>query len=188
MGRWRGRFFRRIGCAFALLLLLLVLGSTALSWLIASAAGGTHLAGGAGILIQAASLLIVIGGFAGVVFAGRALRRAAMPVGDLLEASDRVAGGDYSTRVEERGPGEVRALAHAFNSMAAKLQTDDEQRRRLLADVTHELRTPITIIQGNLEGMLDGIYPAGPERIQSILEETRMLSRVIDDLRTLSLA
>jgi signal transduction histidine kinase len=58
----------------------------------------------------------------------------------------------------------------------------------LLADVSHELRTPITVIQGNLEGLLDGIYPADQQHIASILEETRVLSRVIDDLSTLSLA
>ncbi|MEJ2266519.1 MAG: histidine kinase dimerization/phospho-acceptor domain-containing protein [Anaerolineales bacterium] len=57
-----------------------------------------------------------------------------------------------------------------------------------MADITHELRTPITVIQGNLEGLLDEIYPADPIHIESILEETRVLSRVIDDLRTLSYA
>ena len=75
-------------------------------------------------------------------------------------------------RAREGGPREVRALVRAFNSMAARLQTNDEQRRSLMADVTHELRTPITIIQGNLEGMLDGIYPADREHIAAILEET----------------
>jgi signal transduction histidine kinase len=72
--------------------------------------------------------------------------------------------------------------------MAARLQAEDEQRRNLLADVTHELRTPITVIQGNLEGLLDGIYPPDQPHIASILDETRVLSRVIDDLRTLSSA
>ena len=58
----------------------------------------------------------------------------------------------------------------------------------MLADVTHELRTPLTIIQGNLEGVLDGLYPADEARLKSILEETQILSRLIDDLRTLALA
>jgi signal transduction histidine kinase len=58
----------------------------------------------------------------------------------------------------------------------------------LLADVTHELRTPVAIIQGNLEGLLDGVYPADEDHLAPILEETRVLSRLIDDLRTLSLA
>ena len=58
----------------------------------------------------------------------------------------------------------------------------------MLADVTHELRTPLTIIQGNLEGVLDGVYPADEARLRSILEETQILSRLTDDLRTLALA
>jgi signal transduction histidine kinase len=72
--------------------------------------------------------------------------------------------------------------------MVARLQADDEQRRNLLADVTHELRTPLTVIQGNLEGLLDGIYPRDDAHLEPILEETRVLSRLIDDLRTLALA
>jgi signal transduction histidine kinase len=65
---------------------------------------------------------------------------------------------------------------------------NDQQRRAMLADVSHELRTPITIIQGNVEGMLDGLYPADEERLKSIVEETQILSRLVDDLRTLSVA
>jgi two-component system OmpR family sensor kinase/two-component system sensor histidine kinase BaeS len=72
--------------------------------------------------------------------------------------------------------------------MSARLETSEEQRRRLLADVTHELRTPLTIMQGNLEALLDGLYPADAEHLEPILDETRVLSRLVDDLRTLSLA
>lgn len=111
-----------------------------------------------------------------------------MPIGDMLDAAGRIAEGDYEARVTERGPREVRALARSFNSMTTRLQANDQQRRAFLAEITHELRTPITVIQGNLEGMLDGIYPADHEHLESILDETRVLSRVIDDLRTLSLA
>ena len=68
------------------------------------------------------------------------------------------------------------------------MQVSDQQRRALLTDISHELGTPLTIIQGNLEGILDGLYPADGPRIKSILEETQILSRLIDDLRTLSLA
>jgi len=72
--------------------------------------------------------------------------------------------------------------------MASRLQVTDEQRRNLLADVTHELRTPLTVIQGNLEGMLDGVYAADEAHLKSLLEETQILSRLVDDLRTLALA
>jgi signal transduction histidine kinase len=58
----------------------------------------------------------------------------------------------------------------------------------MLADISHELRTPITVIQGNVEGMLDGVYPADEARLKSIIEETQILSRLVDDLRTLALA
>jgi len=82
----------------------------------------------------------------------------------------------------------VRSLARAFNAMSERLQTTSEQRRDFLADVTHELRTPLTVIQGNLEGLIDGVYPAEPRRLGAILEETHLLARLIDDLRTLALA
>lgn len=131
-------------------------------------------------------------GFILLVFAigwgARSLRRMSVPLDNLLEASDKVAEGDFSARVEEKGPPEVRALTRGFNSMAERLQVNDQQRRNMLADVSHELRTPITVIQGNVEGILDGLYPADEARLKSILEETQVLSRLVDDLRTLALA
>jgi len=118
----------------------------------------------------------------------RTLRRMSVPLDNLLEASDKIAEGNFSARVEEKGTPEVRALTRGFNSMAERLQVNDQQRRNMLADVSHELRTPLTIIQGNVEGILDGLYPADETRLKSVLEETQVLSRLIDDLRTLSLA
>jgi len=123
-----------------------------------------------------------------IVWGMRSLRRMSGPLDNLLEASSKVAEGDFSARVEERGPPEVRALTRGFNSMAERLQVNDQQRRKMLADVSHELRTPITVIQGNVEGILDGLYPADAERLKSIMEETQVLSRLVDDLRTLALA
>jgi signal transduction histidine kinase len=81
--------------------------------------------------------------------AGRAVRRMAAPIGEVMEAADRVAGGDYSARVQVRGSGEVARLTHAFNQMTARLQANEAQRRALLADVAHELRTPLSVIRGN---------------------------------------
>ena len=121
-------------------------------------------------------------GFILLVFAvgwgARSLRRMSMPLDDLLNASDKVAEGDYSVRVEEKGPPEIQSLMRSFNSMAERLQVNDQQRRNMLADVSHELRTPITVIQGNVEGILDGVYPADEARLKSILEETQVLSRL----------
>ena len=122
------------------------------------------------------------------IWVRRGLRRFSIPMGDLLEASDRVAQGDYAARAREDGPRELRSLVRAFNGMAARLQENDARRRGLLADVTHELRTPLTVIQGNLEGMLDGVYPADEAQLKSLLDETHLLSRLVDDLRTLALA
>ncbi len=133
-------------------------------------------------------VFLFVGIFVILVFAGRAFRRTASPIGDLMEAADRIADGDYSARVDERGFRQIRTLVRAFNNMSARLQATDEERRNLLADVTHELRTPLTVIQGNLEGLLDGVYPRDDAHLSPILEETRLLSRLIDDLRTLALA
>ncbi len=133
--------------------------------------------------ILAFIVLVVIARFA------LSLRRMSMPLDDLLDASNRVANGDFSARVEERpGPPEIRSLIDGFNSMAEQLQINDRQRRAMLADISHELRTPLTIIQGNVEGILDGMYPADEARLKSIVEETQVLSRLVDDLRTLSMA
>ncbi len=118
----------------------------------------------------------------------RNFRRLLAPVSDIMQAATQVERGDYSVRVRERGNRDTRALTRAFNAMTAKLEYNGEQRKRLLADVTHELRTPLTVIQGKLEGVLDGVYPRDETHLRPILEETQLMARLIDDLRTLSLA
>jgi signal transduction histidine kinase len=172
----RGRFMWRIGCFFLLMTLIFVSVVALLGWLIGKAIG--------------AAPTILIGLFALLVLAmiGRAIRNAAAPVGDLIEASGRVEEGDFSTRVPETGPREVRALARAFNAMSARLEETEQQRRSALADVSHELRQPLTVIQGNIEALIDGVYPADAAHLEPILAETRILEHLIDDLRTLTLA
>lgn len=184
----RGNFFRRVAVLFLLVFVLTCGGFAALIGLVASQLDVLKHPGNATPFALVLGLFPLALIFAGLFLAGRALRHTAMPVGDVMEAAGRVAEGDYGVRVAERGPLEVRALAHTFNLMTARLAAHDEQRRNLLADVTHELRTPLTVIQGNLEGLLDGIYPRDDAHLQYILEETRVLSRLIDDLRTLALA
>jgi two-component system OmpR family sensor kinase/two-component system sensor histidine kinase BaeS len=90
--------------------------------------------------------------------------------------------------VVERGPREIRGVARAFNSMSERLAASEEQRRRLLADVSHELRTPLTVLQGNIEALVDGVHPADKTHLEGLLDETGVLSRLVEDLRTLSLA
>jgi two-component system OmpR family sensor kinase/two-component system sensor histidine kinase BaeS len=126
--------------------------------------------------------------FAASLFGGLAFRRLGTPFADIMSATDAIAKGDLSVRLRERIPGELGALARRFNNMVAELERAENQRRNLTADIAHELRNPLHIIQGNLEGMLDGIYEPTPTNITDTLDETRLLARLVDDLQTLSLA
>ena len=115
-------------------------------------------------------------------------RRKIGPLADILVAMDALAEGDLSVRVQEANSGEFNRLAYSLNHMADELERADQQRRNLTADVAHELRTPLHIIQGNLEGVLDGVYQPDEEHITATLEETHLLARLVEDLRTLSQA
>ncbi len=115
-------------------------------------------------------------------------RRISRPLVDLTAATRAVAAGDLSVRVPIHYHGEVRELAVAFNAMAEELARADEMRRNLTADVAHELRTPLSVIRGKLEGVLDGVYPATPEHLDPVLEETDLLTHLVEDLRLLALA
>ncbi len=182
----RVRFFRRFVWLAAAVLLFAVCGVLALGWLAAMSVGMAASA-------QRGLAVILLGGgfagaFAAIVTLARTLRRVGTPLGAVMEAADRVAAGDYSTRVTEYGPPPIRLLARAFNTMTERLQNNDRLRRDLMADVAHELRTPLTVIQGKLEGLLDGVYPRDEVQLQQLLEETHVLSRLIEDLRTLALS
>jgi len=115
-------------------------------------------------------------------------RQFGSPLAVILAAVDAVAEGDLTIRVPENGPREFIRLAVSFNRMVRELQRADQQRRNLTADVAHELRTPLHIIQGNLEGILDGVYQPDEAHIQATLDETRLLARLVDDLQILSRA
>ncbi len=175
----RGHFMWRIGCFFIFMVLLVASVVWLLGWLVGSVIGA---AGGLAPMILIGLLVVFV-----LAMIGGAISRAAAPVGDLIEASGRVESGDFSARVPDTGPREVRSLARAFNAMSARLEEVEQQRRSALADVSHELRTPLSVIQGNLEALLDGVYPADAAHLQPILAETRILERLIDDLRTLTL-
>lgn len=133
-----------------------------------------------GIPIGFTFLVLLVGG---IMF-----RRLGLPLVEVMAAADAVAEGDLSVRVQENRPGELGRLARSFNRMTSELARSEQQRRNLTADVAHELRTPLHIIQGNLEGILDGVYEATPEHINATLDETRLLARLVNDLQTLSLA
>lgn len=147
-----------------------------------SAAGAAG--GGAFVVVPIALVLMLIV----VSSVARAVRRVIVPLGDLIDAAEKVESGDYSVRVRPRGPRELRALSRAFNEMSERLGRSETERTRLLADVTHELRTPLTVMQGNIEALIDGLHQPDEARFRSLLEDTHVLSRLIDDLRTVSLA
>jgi signal transduction histidine kinase len=138
--------------------------------------------------LRIGSLAILLVAFLFLVGSGRMFRRITMPVGDLVDAANRIESGDLSSRVRERGPGEVRSVARAFNAMSEQLEATDARRRTFLADITHELRTPLSVIRGRAEGILDGVYPGDREHVAPILESARTLELLIEDLRTLALA
>lgn len=115
-------------------------------------------------------------------------RRITRPLRRLAEASARIAGGDLTQRVEVPSKDELGELASSFNSMAEALARNEEARRHMVTDIAHELRTPLTVLQGNLEGMLDGVVPLSKDTVATLHQETHLLSRLISDLRELSLA
>lgn len=135
--------------------------------------------------------LWVAGGLAALVAVAVGLvlaRQISRPLRDLTFAARRMAGGDLEGRVPIRSRDELGELAAAFNSMAEAVGRQQALRRRMAADVAHELRTPLAVIQADLEAMLDGVRPLSAEAVAEVHGETRLLSRLIDDLRDLSLA
>jgi two-component system OmpR family sensor kinase/two-component system sensor histidine kinase BaeS len=115
-------------------------------------------------------------------------QRISKPMAQLTRAAQSLAAGDMSVRVRPSPLREVGELALAFNSMAETLVAADQQRRQLTADVAHELRTPLSIIKGRLEGIQDGVYAPDSDQIDGLLGEVALLERLIDDLRLLALA
>jgi len=185
--RHRRRFmFLRLWVAFGFVTLVLVAGLAALGYALSQLLRPDRAVDFAPWLVAAgAAVLFPI---LAAVVARRAFRSIAAPLADIIAAADRVADGDLSVRVTDSGRGDLARLAHSFNRMVEQLQRAEEQRRNLTADVAHELRTPLQIIQGNLEGMVDDVYEPTEENLLSTLEETRSLGRLVDDLRTLSVA
>jgi two-component system OmpR family sensor kinase/two-component system sensor histidine kinase BaeS len=169
---------RRIALAFGAVLFLSAVG---VSTLVSMLFGGRGLAG----TTAPVALIILFALFlAGLLVV--TMRRVGSPLGDVVEAANRVASGDYAARVVEHGPPSLRTVGHAFNSMAARLESQDRQRRQLMADIAHELRTPLSVIQGRIEGLLDGVYLRDDGQLGQVLAETRMLARLVEDLRTLA--
>jgi signal transduction histidine kinase len=135
-------------------------------------------------LLWTAALAVVLAVALGVLFS----RRLAAPLARLTAAAGAIARGDLGQKVAVGGRDEIGQLGTAFNQMADNLAEAETLRRNMVADVAHELRTPLTVIQGNLQAILDGVYPLDVEQVASLYEESRLLTRLVDDLRDLALA
>ena len=110
------------------------------------------------------------------------------PLRQIEKAAAAISKGDLEQRVVVRSKDELGELAKTFNHMADSLQNAEAQRQKLIADVAHELRTPLAVIQANTEGMVDGVLPVDLEQVNAIHAETLLLGRLINDLRLISLA
>jgi len=110
------------------------------------------------------------------------------PVRELTTASRALARGDLTRRVPVRSRDEIGELSASFNRMAENLERAERLRREMTADIAHELRNPLAVMQAQLEAIIDGVYPAGPGSIEPVLEQSTLLNRLVEDLRTLALA
>jgi two-component system OmpR family sensor kinase/two-component system sensor histidine kinase BaeS len=169
---------------FFVVAFMLFLSAVGAASLMSRVFGGYRHTDGPPILLMTGIIIL------GVLLVGglfAAMRRLALPLGDLVEAANRVADGDFTARITtEQGPGSLRGVGRAFNTMTSRLAAQDQQRRSLMADIAHELRTPLSIIHGRLEGLLDGVYPRDDTTISEVIDETKLLARLVDDLRTLA--
>ncbi len=179
------RDWTRFARFFIFLLISLVLfvgGGSALLYLVFSEYSGTR---NIWLLLCGAPILLI----AVILFVVAALyTRYGRPVGQIVNAIDSIAEGNLTVRVPEDNSPQFQRIIKRFNNMVDELERAEQQRRNLTADIAHELRTPLHIIQGNLEGILDGIYQPTTEHINATLDETKLLSRLVSDLQTLSLA
>ena len=174
--------FARIFIFLLFSILLFVGGGSALLYLIFSEYTGVK---NIWLLICGAPIILILI----VIFTAFTLyTRYGKPVEQIVGAIDSIAEGDLSVRVPEDNSPQFQRIIKRFNNMVGELERAEQQRRNLTADIAHELRTPLHIIQGNLEGIIDGVYEPTHEHINNTLDETRLLARLVHDLQTLSLA
>jgi signal transduction histidine kinase len=136
------------------------------------------------LLARNLSIAAVIALVVGVLLA----RWLVAPLRRLEEGAQAVARGQLDVRLPVVGSREMRSVSESFNQMTSELQRQEQLRRNLLADVTHELRHPVHVLQGGLRAILDGVYTLSMDEIDRLLEQTQQLSRLVDDLHELALA
>jgi len=131
--------------------------------------------------------LFLMGGIA-VVLSLLVSRRLTKPLKDLVGQTLAIRRGELKTRTEITGRDEIGKLSHAFNEMADDLELQESLRRKLIANVAHELRTPLGAIRGELEGMMDGVLESGQDQLRSLYEETGRLRVMLDGIDDLTQA
>lgn len=131
---------------------------------------------------------VLIAGVVGLLLVSLFFFQITAPIRQMQKAAGAIAQGDLSQRLVIRSKDELGDLAESFNHMASSLGSAEAQRQKLLADVAHELRTPLAVIQANAEAMQDGVLPIDLEQVNAIHAETLLLGRLINDLRLISLA
>lgn len=136
------------------------------------------------VLLVAALLSFV----SAVIVSTFVTRRIVRPIQQMTAVSQRIANGRYDERVQVHGDDELADLGRAFNQMAHELTQTENQRRRLVGDVAHELRTPLSSIKSVMEGLQDGVLPAKPETFANVEQEVSRLQRLVNDLSELSRA
>jgi two-component system OmpR family sensor kinase/two-component system sensor histidine kinase BaeS len=147
--------------------------------------------GMAQMLTAVTGSLWLAGGLAslgGVLLSILLARSIAAPLRNVAEAAHRIAAGNLAQQVQPSGSREVADVAAAFNQMSASLQQAEQARRNLLADVAHELRTPISVLQGNLRAILDEVYPLSRQEIATLYDQVLLLNRLVTDVRDLAQA
>jgi len=138
---------------------------------------------------QKSALILAAGGMvlAVMIFSLPLAKRLVRPIRAMTAATGDLASGKYTVRVPVGSLDELGLLARDFNTMALTLEKNEKARRQWVADISHELRTPVTVLRGELEALLDGIRETTPETIQSLHAEAMRLNRLVDDLYQLSL-
>ena len=131
-----------------------------------------------------AGILVIIG----LRVLGSIARRSWRPVGSLIDTAGRLADGDYGARVDVRAAPSMRAVGTSLNALGERLEMADDRRRQLMSDLGHELRTPLAIIRGEVESVIDGVRDGGPEQMASLLDEIEVMERLLEDLRVLSMS
>jgi len=169
-------FRRGIFLVFAFVVLALIVGAAVAAFLAITSRASVWLVVGVAILA-----LLFLGSLARNV-----MRRNFAPVGELIDATRRLGEGDTGVRIRNLRPGPLAAVGASFNRMAERLEAEDERRRRFLADITHEMRTPLTVVRGEVEAVLDGLHDTNS--LDLVLDEVDLMDRLLEDLRVLAMA